>query len=112
MEFSCHCGNVKITVKKPMEVTECNCSICSRYMSLWGYYEANEPKIDIGSKGVSSYSCGDNELNFIRCSNCGCVTHYETKPGQPDPMVAINFGMARSSVSDIPIRYFNGAQEL
>ena len=48
MELSCHYGNVKITVKKPMEVTECNCSICSRYMSLWDCYEPNESKIDIG----------------------------------------------------------------
>jgi len=96
----------------PNEITECNCSICSRYQSLWGYYEPSEPKIEIGSKGVSSYSWGDHELNFIRCTNCGCVTHYETKPGQPDPVVAINFGMARSLVSNVPVRYFNGAQEL
>ena len=52
---------------------------------------------------------GDNELNFFHCSNCGCVTHYETKPGQNNPKVAINFGMARKEVAEIPIRYFNGA---
>lgn len=112
MKLSCHCGNIKIEAVKPDQVTECNCSICSRYMSLWGYYQPNEPEIDIGPGGFNSYSWGDNELDFIRCANCGCVTHYETKPGQPDPMIAINFGMARDQVAGVSVRYFNGAEEL
>ena len=112
MELSCHCGNVKIKVVRPSQATQCNCSICSRYMSLWGYYQPGEPEIVIGAAGVNSYSWGDNELNFIRCSHCGCVTHYETKPGQPDPRVAINFGMARQQIADVPVRFFNGAEEL
>ena len=112
MELSCHCGNIKIEASEPSQVTECNCSICSRYMSLWGYYQPNEPKIEVGPYGFDSYSWGDKELNFIRCSNCGCVTHYETKPGQPKGKVAVNFGMAREQVSAVPVRYFNGAEEL
>ena len=112
MELSCHCGNIQIQVEKPTQVTQCNCSICSRYMSLWGYYQPDEPQIEIGTAGISSYSWGDNEINFIRCSNCGCVTHYETMPGPFKPKVAINFGMARQQVADVPVRYFNGAEEL
>lgn len=112
MKLSCHCTNVKISVSTPSQVTECNCSICSRYASLWGYYMPNEPEIEIGSAGVHSYSWGDNELDFIRCANCGCVTHYITKEGQPEPKIAINFGLARKEVSGIPVRYFNGANEL
>lgn len=95
---------------KPKQVTQCNCSICSRYMSLWGYYQPNEVKIEIGSYGASSYSWGDEELDFIHCSNCGCVTHYKTKPNQPDPRVAVNFNMDKQQVTNVPIRYFNGAE--
>lgn len=112
MEISCHCGNVRIDVKKPDRVTECNCSICSRYMCLWGYYEPDGPDIKIGEQGTHSYSWGDHELDFIRCAKCGCVTHYETKPGQPEPRVAINFGLARDLVSEVPVRHFDGAREL
>ena len=112
MELSCHCKNVIITVKVPSEVTECDCSICSRYMSLWGYYLPSDPKIEIGVAGVSSYSWGDNELNFFHCSNCGCITHYETKPGQSNPKIAVNFGMARKEVAEVSRRYFKGAEEL
>lgn len=112
MKLSCHCKNVLIEVVKPNSVTQCNCSICSRYMSLWGYYQPSDPRISVGTDGTDSYSWGDNELDFIRCSKCGCVTHYETKPGQPDPKIAINFGLARDQVDEVPVRYFNGATEL
>ncbi len=112
MELSCHCKNVVIEVETPQQVTQCNCSICSRYMSLWGYFEPNAVSVKIGSEGTDSYSWGDHELDFIRCGNCGCVTHYETKPGQPNPKIAVNFGMDRSLVANVPIRYFNGAEEL
>ena len=81
-------------------------------MSLWGYYAPEEAIIRVGTKGTESYSWGDNELDFIRCSDCGCVTHYQTKVGQPNPVVAVNFGMARNEVDAIPVRYFNGAQQL
>jgi len=109
VKVECHCKNVIIEVDKPKQVTECNCSICNRYMSLWGYYQIEEPKIDIGHYGTDSYSWGDNELDFIRCGNCGCITHYQTKEGQKDPRVAINFGLARSQVADVQVRYFAGA---
>lgn len=112
MKISCHCGNVVIDVDKPTEVTQCNCSICSRYMSLWGYYPPNEPLITIGADGIDSYSWGDKELEFMRCANCGCVTHYETIPELEKQKTAINFGLAREKVADVPIRYFNGAEEL
>jgi hypothetical protein len=112
MELSCHCGNVQIEAEKPAQLTQCNCSICSRYMSLWGYYAPEEPIIRVGIKGTESYSWGDNELDFIRCSDCGCVTHYQTKQGQPNPVVAVNFGMARNEVAAISVRHFNGAQQL
>jgi hypothetical protein len=101
MQLSCHCGNVKVEVEMPERVTHCNCSICSRYMSLWGYYDPEQPKVSIGSYGTDSYSWGDKELDFIRCSHCGCVTHYRTKAGQLD----------RKSVQDVPVRHFNGAEE-
>ncbi len=112
MKLSCHCGNIKIDVEVPEELTQCNCSICSRYMSLWGYYQIGEPTIEIKEKGYNSYSCGNKELNFIRCANCGCVTHYETKVNHPDPRIAINFSLVRQLISQIPVRYFNGAQRL
>ena len=112
MELSCHCGNVKVKAAKPKVLTQCNCSICSRYSALWGYYLPSEPVITVGSLGTDAYSWGDNEIDFIRCANCGCITHYLTKPGQADAKIALNYGLARELVSDVPVKYFDGAGEL
>ena len=62
MKVECHCNNVIIEVDKPKQITECNCSICSRYMSLWGYYGIEELKIEIGAFGTDVYSWGGRVL--------------------------------------------------
>ena len=112
MNISCHCGNVRISANEPQILTQCNCSICSRYAALWGYYPPDEPLITIGAYGTHDYCWGDQEIDFFRCAHCGCVTHYQTKPGQPDPKIALNYGLARKQVADIPVRFFDGAGEL
>ncbi len=110
MELSCHCRKVIIEVPKPSTVTQCNCSMCCRYMSLCDHYTIDEPKVLIGSFGMASYSWGDQELDFIRCGNCGGVTHY--KSGRHDPEIAVNFCLSRKEIYDVPIKYFDGANKL
>ena len=113
MKLNCHCKNVVIHAPAPSELTSCNCSICSRYQSLWGYYEPAQVEIEIGTLGVKSYIWGDKEIEFIHCDNCGCVTHYQTIAGDSDPRVALNFRMASDEdVSEIPLRVFNGKDRL
>ena len=37
---TCHCAAVKVEVpRRPRRLTECNCSICRRYGTLWAYYK-------------------------------------------------------------------------
>lgn len=109
MEPSCDCNNVRITVAEPTEVTACNCAICSRYQSLWGYYLPDEVTLAVGALGLDIYRRGDREIEFVRCRSCGCVTHYRTLPGDPDPLVAVNFRMVdQALMKDIPVRYHNG----
>lgn len=108
MELSCDCHNIEITAPKPSQLTVCNCSICSRYQSLWGYYSPNEVQVTVGALGIDVYLRGDREIEFVRCANCGCVTHYRTLPDDSDPLVAVNFRMARDQLKDVPVRYHNG----
>ena len=64
---TCHCGAVRIEVPAaPATTTDCNCSICRRYGTLWAYYP-------------DGYVRGDRTLRFVRCRACGCwcVTHWE-----------------------------------
>jgi hypothetical protein len=42
---SCHCGAIKVKVaSKPRQLTSCNCSICRRYGTLWGYYDGSRQR--------------------------------------------------------------------
>ena len=113
MKLSCHCGNIAIEVEPPLQVTSCNCSVCGRYQSLWGYYSPDKVTVSIGAGKSSPYIWRDKEIAFIHCPVCGCVTHYETLAGQPDPKIAVNFRMAgESEVANIPVRHFDGAKLL
>jgi hypothetical protein len=108
LKLNCDCKNIEITVATPNEVTICNCSICSRYHALWSYYSPEEVRVELGEIGINVYLRGDREIEFVRCANCGCVTHYQSLPNDNDPVVAVNFRMFQGDLKDIPVKYFNG----
>lgn len=82
----CHCGKVTVTVAHPPSaVTECHCSICSRYAALWSYYPVGDVKI---SGPTVSYSWGRKGIAFNRCGDCGCVVGW--MPLGDYPECAIN----------------------
>lgn len=112
MKIKCHCNNIEITVRQlPEQLTECNCSICRRYNSLWAYYLPEQVKIEIGDKGSTSYSWNDKCIEFVFCNRCACVTHYQTLPNDPSPRIAVNFRMAKlQEIEGIKLRLFNGAE--
>jgi hypothetical protein len=75
VEASCHCGAVRLTIDSaPLEVTDCNCSICRRYGVLWAYYQPEQVRINGGVTDV--YMWDDKSIEFHRCRICGCVTHW------------------------------------
>ena len=46
LSTTCHCGAVAIQISRaPESVTDCNCSICRRYGTLWAYYDRKDVKI-------------------------------------------------------------------
>jgi len=79
-EASCHCGAVTITVEAaPAQVTDCNCSICRRYGTLWAYYTLSQ--VQVGGE-TDTYEWDDKSLKFHRCKICGCVTHWSPNNGR------------------------------
>lgn len=112
IHVSCHCGNVQVAAAMPAQVTQCNCSICARYQALWAYYPSADVRINVGNKGLHSYSWGKKHIAYVRCAHCGCVTHYENTPSSPKfGRVAINTSMSNVDISSIPVRHFDGATE-
>lgn len=107
----CHCGNIKVKIPNLTDTgTSCNCSICSKYAAIWGYFKRSQVDIEIGKCGARVYSHGDKMINFIHCSNCGCITHYESTVDGPDERVAVNYRMFNhSDLEKITIKIFDGA---
>ena len=74
---SCHCGAVVVEVDSPpVEVTDCHCSICRRYGTLWAYYAPERVRVLPSEPPTDVYVWGDRTLETHRCRECGCVSHW------------------------------------
>lgn len=108
---NCHCGKVSIEVADlPATFTECNCSICRRYGARWAYYKQQQVNLSAAPATLKAYSWGDRTIEFYHCSNCGCLTHYESLEKGADSRIAINTRMLPAELTThIPCRKFDGA---
>ena len=74
---SCHCGAVRFEIADaPAEVTDCNCSVCRRYGTLWAYYRSDQVRLLGPAEATFAYSWDDRSLEFHHCRTCGCTTHW------------------------------------
>lgn len=77
IKASCHCGAICLEIEAaPTEVTDCNCSICRRYGTLWAYYPSKQVHRSEAAGKTDIYLCNDRQLAFHRCSACGCVLYW------------------------------------
>lgn len=108
MKLTCHCGEVRLELGFiPQEVAECNCSICRRYSASWGYFSPD----NVSTKGKTDFYCwGDKEVEFHRCSYCGCLTHYITTEKCSERIFAVNMKLASETMlSQVKVRKIDGA---
>ena len=108
---TCHCGAVRVEVpRKPRSLTNCNCSICRRYGTLWAYYKKAEVRVIGASRAVDGYSWGDKSLRFVRCGKCGCVTHWEPVQPKEGARVGVNArNFEPGALGPVRIRLLDGA---
>jgi hypothetical protein len=108
---TCHCGAVSIAVPRaPATLTNCDCSICRRYGTLWAYYPRSEVQVSAAPGATAGYVWGDQSLRFVRCATCGCVTHWEpigANRGERMGVNARNFDPAQ--LGAVRIRRLDGA---
>jgi hypothetical protein len=108
---TCHCGTVRITIPRvPETLTNCDCSICRRYGTLWAYYEGSEVVIEAPPGATEAYAWGRKSLQFFRCAICGCVTHWEPTVADRGPRVGINArNFEPDQLGTVRIRRLDGA---
>ena len=106
---SCHCGAVSFTLTTaPQQVTDCNCSICRRYGTLWAYYPLAQ--VQFGSlPATDTYIWGDRGLTFHRCRTCGCVTHWQALDPTHDRMAINARLLAPEVLAGASVKFFDGA---
>jgi hypothetical protein len=108
---TCHCGKVKITVpRRPRTLTDCNCSICRRYGTLWAYYKADTVHFEGMRGSTDGYVWGNCALRFVRCTRCGCVTHWEAAKRGSGRRVGVNArNFEPGALEGVRIRRLDGA---
>jgi hypothetical protein len=108
---TCHCGALRIEVpRKPRTLTDCNCSICRRYGTLWAYYKASTVRVHGAPRARGGYSWGRKELRFVRCGTCGCITHWEPMHPTKSSYVGVNWrNFEPGALGRIRIRLLDGA---
>lgn len=111
LSATCHCGDVRIEIpRKPRALTNCNCSICRRYGTLWAYYQASTVRIVAEPGKTDEYSWGDKRLKFVRCARCGCVVCWQRVLATRDSRIGVN---ARNfdpmALGEVRIRKLDGA---
>jgi len=88
---TCHCGAVSIAIaRQPESLTQCDCSICRRYGALWAYYDRSEVQVSCAAGTTSAYAWGRETIRFVRCNECGCITHWEPIAAERGSRVGVN----------------------
>ena len=110
---TCHCGAVRIEVpRRPPSITNCNCSVCRRYGTLWAYYKESEVRVFCEPTATKAYSWGRGALQFVRCDNCGCITHWKRVQAVVGGTMGVNArNIEPEALGPVRIRLLDGASQ-
>jgi len=109
---SCHCGDVRVTVRThPKSLTDCNCSICRRYGVRWAYYYSDNVSVDAKPGSTDDYVWGQKSQKFVRCKTCGCIMYWQRfVPELPRDTMGVNArNFDPAELGEIPIEQLDGA---
>ncbi|KZK92050.1 hypothetical protein PsAD5_03805 [Pseudovibrio sp. Ad5] len=107
---SCHCGAVQFEFREnPEWLTECNCSACRRYGTVWAHGSPRNVSIEKAPDATFTYIWGDKMIAFHTCKTCGNTTHWSDLDEDYDRMAVNTRLVPIEDVKDIPIRHFDGA---
>lgn len=105
----CHCGHVRFEVQAParIEVTECNCSICSRT----GYLHLIVPRSRFtllkGTECLTTYTFNTGTAQHFFCSACGIKSFYVPR-SHPDGYSVNARCLDEGTVEDMVVRQTDG----
>jgi hypothetical protein len=112
IQGTCLCKAVQFgAARLPRQVTQCNCSVCRRYGTLWAYYRRSAVSITAPRAALVSYSVRARGLKFVRCRTCGCVICWDRPGGGRDQRMGINTRLLdHALMADVPVKVLDGDQ--
>lgn len=105
----CHCGAVAFEVEAPavLEVSECNCSICSKSGYLHLIVEKDQFHLLKGEEILSTYTFDTHEAKHKFCKICGIKSFYIPR-SHPDGFSVNARCLDDAEVSYMQITQFDG----
>jgi hypothetical protein len=107
----CHCGRVRFEVVAPakIEVSECNCSICSKAGYLHLIVAADRFKLLAGADVLTTYRFNTQAAKHLFCSICGIKSFYVPR-SHPDGFSVNARCLDAGTVIEMSITQFNGRE--
>jgi hypothetical protein len=107
----CHCGRVRFEVVAParIEVSECNCSICSKAGFLHLIVPAERFKLVSGAETLTTYRFNTGTAQHLFCSACGVKSFYVPR-SHPDGFSINARCLDAGTVEHMSIKQTNGRE--
>ena len=105
----CHCGRVRFEVLAPakIEVSDCNCSICSKAGYLHLIVPADRFTLSSGKDALTSYSFNTRTARHLFCSVCGIKSFYVPR-SHPDGYSVNARCLDPGTVEAMAVKYIDG----
>jgi hypothetical protein len=105
----CHCGAVRFEVEaaERLEVTDCNCSMCSKFGYLHLIVPKERFKLLRGEESLSRYTFNTGTAQHLFCKVCGVKSFYVPR-SHPDGISVNARCLDEGGVTDMSIDTFNG----
>ena len=107
----CHCGAVRFEIAvaaEPLDVIECNCSMCTMKGILHLIVAEADFTIVAGADALTTYTFGTHTAKHMFCRTCGIHPFYRPR-SHPDAWDVNVRCLENVSPSAIHIRAFDGA---
>jgi hypothetical protein len=105
----CHCGRVRFEIDAPanVEVTECNCSICSRTGYLHLFVAQADFRLVQGEGELTTYTFNSGVAQHYFCKTCGVKSFYVPR-SHPDG-ISVNLRCVdEGTIESARIKAFDG----
>lgn len=105
----CHCGAVSYEVEAAgdLEVSECNCSICSKSGYLHLIVPKSRFRLLAGEDNLSTYTFDTHEAKHLFCRTCGIKSFYIPR-SHPDGISVNVRCLDDSTITSLHIEQFDG----